>query len=90
MKKEYRKPYLLMESFQLNAAVASSCSSQGMTAINYYMNNCTAQEEAPDLNYFGPACAADGIDVNLIGADSNDGICYHGPVVDLATLFMYS
>lgn len=92
MKREYKKPYLLVETFQLDAAIASSCSSNGATAINHDMQTCTAVEEAPGLGYFGPAClAAGGDDVNkLNGGDSNDGFCYHGPQLDLAQMFLYS
>ena len=92
MKKEYSKPYLLVESFQLDAAIAASCSASGAEAINYSLNTCTAMEEAPGLGYFGQACAANGGDdvATLVGSDGNDGFCYHGPIADLATMFMNS
>ena len=40
MKKEYKKPVIFIESFQLNAAVAGSCSDGSTIAINHYDNNC--------------------------------------------------
>ncbi len=87
MKKAYNKPYLLVESFQLDAAIASSCSSQKKQPLNFYLAACTLAEEVPGLGYFGPACE---IDVRDMDGDGNDGLCYHGPSGDLASLFMYS
>jgi hypothetical protein len=81
-----------VESFQLDAAIAASCSASGAQAINYSLKTCTAAEEEPGLGYFGAACATEGgINVEtLVGGDGNDGFCYHGPYADLATLFMNS
>ena len=91
MKKEYSKPYLLVESFQLDAAIAASCSSLGVTPLNYSLNTCTAAEEKPGLGYFGAACATEGgVNVETLGGDGNDEYCYHGPYADLATMFMNS
>lgn len=75
MRKTYTKPYIVVESFQLDAAIAASCSSQDKIALNYSMDTCTAVEEAPGLNYFGNLCVHD---VKVEG-DGNDLICYHGP-----------
>ena len=75
MKKKYVKPYVVVESFQLNAAVASACSTDGKMPLHYAMDTCTAEEEAPGLNYFGDMCIHD---VKVEG-DGNDTICYHGP-----------
>lgn len=77
MKKKYVKPYIVVESFQLNAAVASSCKNSGKLPLNYGMDVCTLVEEEPGLNYFGAACIHD---VNVSQGDGNDEICYHGPV----------
>ena len=87
MKKEYAKPYIMVESFQLNAAIAASCSSQGATPIHYGVDTCTAQEEAPGLGYFGVQCDWD---VNKVEFDENDTICYHGPKSDLSVMFLAS
>lgn len=75
MKKTYVKPYLAVETFQLDAAIASSCSSENKVPLNYGMDSCTLEEEAPGLNYFGNLCVHD---VKVEG-DGNDMICYHGP-----------
>lgn len=90
MKKTYVKPYLAVETFQLDAAIASSCSSEGRTPLNYGVDSCTSFEEAPGLGYFGAACAKGGLDVTISGGDDNDGFCYHGPIVDVGALFMNS
>ena len=85
MKKNYSKPYLVVESFQLDAAIASSCSSSGKQPLGYSMDTCDLVEESPGLNYFGNVCIHD---VKVEG-DGNDVICYHGPV-DANTMFMNS
>lgn len=76
MKKTYVKPELVVESFQLDAAVAASCSSRGKQSIGYSQNTCTLEEEIPGLGYFGDKCAQ-GI---VVDGDGNDTFCYHGPV----------
>lgn len=93
MKKEYVKPFLAVESFQLDAAIAASCSQLNRVTLGYTENTCTLVEEMPDLGYFGAACAKEpsGVDVTLNpGSDVNDGFCYHGPIMDLTTMFMVS
>ena len=49
MKKTYSKPYIAVESFQLDAAIASSCSSTGKMPLHFGQNSCTSFEEAPGL-----------------------------------------
>lgn len=89
MKKTYTKPYIAAESFQLNAAIASSCSSEGKQPLGFYEQSCNLAEEIPTLGYFGVACVHN---VTKPGADDNDGICYHGPTpdTDFALMFMNS
>ena len=83
MKKAYSKPLIAVESFQLNAAIAASCSKDGKLAINYARNTCTDVEEGGP-GYFGTACADIGLtDIVNPGGDANDEFCYHGPVGDL-------
>lgn len=84
MKKTYTKPYIAAESFQLDAAIAASCSSEGKQEINYGQNNCTALEEY-GVAYFGVGC-----DPQIVEADGtgNDTLCYHGPIS--TALFMNS
>lgn len=82
MKKDYKKPYLLIESFQLNAAVAGSCAAQGGITINYGENRCGFDVgETKQFQFFNYInCETD-----LTGpeGDGNDGICYHGPVLGI-------
>ena len=91
MKKKYTKPYIVLESFQLDAAIASSCSSSGKMPIHYGVNTCTPFEELPGLAIMGLACAELGSDV-VNNPDGYDGFCYHGPLpeTDVSTIFMNS
>lgn len=68
MKREYIKPYLAVESFQLNAAIAGACSSK--IALNHQVNDCTTHDEDgikdPNVYIFGAACATEipnGLDI---------------------------
>ena len=85
MKKNYTKPYIVVETFQLDAAIAASCSADGKQALNYGMDTCDLDKEMPGLNYFGDKCVHD---VKVEG-DGNDLICYHGPV-PATSMFMNS
>lgn len=80
MKRNYSKPYLVMESFQLNAAVAASCSSEEKQPIHYGENTCIVGDDPGEqaVEYLGNACELD--IVGNVGGDSNDTICYHGPI----------
>lgn len=79
MKKTYVKPELVVESFQLDAAIAASCSSQGHIPINYGENSCTF-DNGQFFNLYN--CQFD-----LTGpeGDGNDTVCYHGPSLAKAT-----
>ena len=85
MKKEYVKPIVMVEFFQLDAAIASTCSDDKKISLNHYMNSCTLEETMPGLGYFGNACTHD---VQVEG-DGNDLICYHGPT-PASSVFMNS
>lgn len=80
MKKKYIKPYIVIESFQLDAAVAASCSSQDYIPINYNENGCGFDEISTGywqfFNY-------DNCEMDLTGpeGDGNDTTCYHGPML---------
>lgn len=91
MKKTYTKPYIAVESFQLDAAIASACSTQGKYTLGYSMNTCTLEDnkgstEFKGSHYFGGMCL-DKVDVE---GDGDDLICYHGPVSSATALFMNS
>lgn len=86
MKKEYMKPILIVESFQLDAAVAASCSSQGYTAINHGVGTCW--ENTGDRYLFD----ANSCDVDLTpgDGDGSDTTCYHGPTLTGGVTYIYS
>lgn len=91
MKKTYVKPYVAVESFQLDAAIATSCSSNGLYTLGYSIDTCTLEDnkgstEFIGLNYFGAACVHN----VMLEGDGNDLICYHGPTQQANTLFMNS
>lgn len=79
MKKKYEKPILIIESFQLDATVAASCSSNNFAPLGYTENNCGyGIGFESKYQYFN----FDNCDVDLVGSggDANDSVCYHGPV----------
>ena len=94
MKKTYTKPYIAVESFQLDAAIAASCSpTKG--SLGYSVNTCTLSDEkgtyAPTLHVLGLACGSVGeVDIVTSGSDENDLYCYHGPTINVTELFMNS
>ena len=51
MKKTYTKPYIAVESFQLDAAIAAPCSSEGETALNYAIATCKDYTDYAELGY---------------------------------------
>ena len=69
MKKNYSKPVLLVESFQLNAAFADSCSAQGLKTINHWLSTCRVGD------YFGSEIC----EVNLSDEEEYNTVCYHAP-----------
>lgn len=73
MKKKYEKPVLIIESFQLDATIAASCSGQGFIKINYGEDDCTFDG--------GQFFNNNNCQMDLTGpdGDGNDTICYHGP-----------
>ena len=93
MKKTYTKPYIAVESFQLDAAIASSCTSAGKLSLGYAVNTCTLSDDKgylwPNLPYLGFACANEGNADIVYGGDGNDSPCYHGPI-DVNATFMNS
>lgn len=93
MKRTYTKPLIAMESFQLNAAIAGACKDDGKHLLNHYQSTCNALDidkgETGDV-FFGLACAATGVDVTAKDWQDEGGLCYHGPTVDLANVYLAS
>lgn len=83
MKRAYSKPFLAVESFQLNAAIAGSCSND--TPINHYATSCGygVIEEGEYWYYFGE----NNCELDVTGESSQGGEtpCYHGPVDGVIT-----
>ena len=80
MKKQYAKPSIIIESFQLNATIATSTCREdalkdGMDYIKlgYSEDTCT-YDNGQFFNY-------DNCEFDLTGPqnDGNDTVCYHGP-----------
>ncbi|MBE6984290.1 MAG: hypothetical protein E7434_01510 [Ruminococcaceae bacterium] len=84
MKREYVKPYLGLESFQLDAAVATACSTLGFYPIRHREENCTF-DDGQFYNFFN--CL---IDLTDDTKDQNDAICYHGPLASGGIVFTWS
>ena len=89
MKKTYVKPYIAVETFQLDAAIAAACSTDGLYVLGLTIDQCNLEDDKgdqmPGSGYFGDICVHD---VKVEG-DGNDLICYHGPV-PANTMFMNS
>ena len=86
MKKAYTKPYLAVESFQLNAAVASSCSSQNKVAMNANVDTCNFEHVNAGITQFGLACPTN----VMLSYGKFNTYCYHGPQIDLMSIAIQS
>lgn len=81
MKKKYEKPDLLVESFQLDAAIAGSCSGEGYIAIGHWENTCGDMPlSGSDFQFYIFNDMNCEVDVCGTAGDGNDTICYHGPM----------
>lgn len=67
MKRKYVKPFLAVESFQLDAAVAGACADAGRTPLNFQIEVCQLAN-----GYFSDNCEDSGLDVY-----NEKDICYH-------------
>ena len=88
MKKKYVKPYLGMESFQLNAAVAAVCSDDDRVPINHRAETCSFPE---GRDQYGQFFSLVNCQMDLTGGeDGNNTLCYHGPEISNGIVFTYS
>lgn len=73
MKMKYNKPYLAVESFQLNAAIAGSCAGENKLQLNYNLDNCNLDDDKGTdygIQVFGGGC--------FTSVQTNDkGGCYN-------------
>lgn len=89
MKKKYEKPVLIIESFQLDATIAASCSSNNYLPLGYTENDCGIDEITEGrYQLFGPNQCE--FDLVGSGGDGNDTICYHGPILTDGIMFISS
>lgn len=88
LKKKYAKPMLELEAFQLNAAIAASCSSQGFQPISHGENSCGYEGAAGSWVYFN----LNNCQIDLTGpeTDGGDTYCYHGPTASYGMTFISS
>ena len=95
MKKSYNKPYLGVESFQLNAAVANTCtggnarSAPRGIAINHWESTCSFPEGPNKPGQFFSLVNCQ-IDLTDGSVDGNDTLCYHGPMLSNGIIFTFS
>ncbi|MBQ2444960.1 MAG: hypothetical protein II272_00830 [Oscillospiraceae bacterium] len=90
MKREYRKPFIAFEAFQLSAALAGDCDLK----LNHYSYQCTANENGVGLgpNTTGIFYDYYNCQLDLTGpeVDGADTVCYHGPMYTIGQVFMAS
>ena len=90
MKKEYSKPLLTYEAFQLTAAIAGDCNLK----LNHYSYACTADENGLGLgpNTTGIFFDYHNCQIDLTGpeVDGADPVCYHGPMFAVGQVFLAS
>lgn len=72
MKREYTKPMLAFESFQLDAAIAAGC----VNKLHYGQYECHEQWSPEETLFSFVQC-----DIDLVGdGQKHFTECYHGPI----------
>lgn len=90
MKKTYIKPVAVIESFQLDAAVAGTCKTDAEAQGGTYVKLGFTED---DCIYGGGAYFNyNNCDEDLTGpgGDGNDTTCYHGPLLAGGIVFINS
>lgn len=93
MKKQYKAPYLVVESFQLDAQVAASCSADGKLSLGFNKTDCkfgdNPEKEDPTIftgqTVFGNQC--DMLIEETFDPLTGDKFCYHESVDPSQTFF---
>lgn len=92
MKREYSKPFLAVESFQLDAMVAASCSSDGKNVIGKTKEEILQYRDPVTLffadNKGGGSCEYDAAGEEIDGDESD--YCYQGPSYAISDFYMNS
>lgn len=81
MKREYAKPSLAIESFQLDAAIAGTCAQSGAMLLNLKLESCTLNDEfdqAGNLTDYGDLLFG----ANVCAQDYHTvaDYCYHNAI----------
>lgn len=85
MKKQYQKPMVKLETFQLNEYIAGDCAA-GVVINTYGTTGCTKTDGSVDWYYsnlgvFGNDCSTNAND------SAGDGYCYHTPTAGELPVF---
>lgn len=86
MKKEYKKPVVAVESFQLDASIAGACKDKKAHVINHYQSTCTVDKDEEGYigqSFFG---SANGSCEKL----DDTFYCYQGPTNDISAMYLES
>lgn len=92
MKKDYIRPTLAVESFQLDAAIAASCSSDGkeVTTLNFVSTTACAADFYGYAIFSANCGEIPDVGIDITDDDGDDGFCYHAPVSNLSEQFFTS
>ncbi len=74
MKKKYERPFIAMESFQLDAAIAGACKGDNLNPLGYSVYTCTFDNGGDLLFAEGSRCTHDIF-------DENSTECYQAPTI---------
>lgn len=77
MKKQYIKPMLAVEYYELTQAIAACATKFGLMDSACVLNDADATDQMKDLAYVGFFIEAGGCGAFPEGMDASDAICYH-------------
>lgn len=83
MKKEYKKPSILIQDMTVNSFAAGLCSSQDGIAVYYAEGNCKFTDEESGMTFFSDNCTGDEWSVNIVNPNPQSPfaqLCYHRPL----------
>ncbi|MCQ2479301.1 MAG: hypothetical protein MJ120_01575 [Clostridia bacterium] len=84
MKKEYKKPVVVIQDLSVNNFVAGACAQAGGTIVNSTESSCTYTDPSSYMTFFSSQCD-DGTEwsVNIVNpnpASPFAQLCYHRPM----------
>lgn len=83
MKKEYKKPSVMIQDMTVNSFAAGLCKDNNLTPIYYAENTCTVVDEESGMTFFGDNCTGDEWSVNIVNPNPQSPfaqLCYHRPL----------